>query len=399
MIELASRSIPENTKRKAMWAYRMFDAWSQWRQEISQDGREMRLVDKILLVYKSEIHMMPEVDLNEVLHQFIAEVRKDGGERYPGKTLYEIISSLQKYLELKGRSVNFFSSLEFEKVRKSLDVEMKCSAQNNVGIRPKQAEVIPVEVERDLWEQGFLATNDPESLLRTVFYLIGLTFGLRAGSEHRVLSMSSFSFHTDNRGKEYLLYSEGVSKTFQGGLKHRKVAPRTGKAYANVECADKCIVNIVKLYISRCPKEGLRKAFYLKPLQNYERKQIWFSSVPIGHNKLQGMVKCIMEKAGVNGHFTNHSLRATAVSRLFREGVDDKLIKGVTGHRSEALDCYKRETEEQHANVSKIVQGITSEKGATAESSAPIEKGDDGMGSVVLNISGGNCNITIVNKP
>ncbi|CAB3997374.1 Zinc finger MYM-type 2 [Paramuricea clavata] len=52
-----------------------------------------------------------------------------------------------------------------------------------------------------------------------------------------------------------------------------------------------------------------------------------------------------MEKAGVNGHFTNHSLRATAVSRLFREGVDDKLIKGVTGHRSEALDCYKRETE------------------------------------------------------
>ena len=137
----------------------------------------------------------------------------------------------------------------------------------------------------------------------------------------------------------------------------------------------------------------------LEPLQNYERKQIWFSSVPIGHNKLQGMVKCIiMEKAGVNGHFTNHSLRATAVSRLFREGVDDKLIKGVTGHRSEALDCYKRETEEQHANVSKIVQGITSEKGATAESSAPIEKGDDGMGSVVLNISGGNCNITIVNK-
>ena len=56
----------------------MFDAWSQWRQEISQDGREMRLVDKIILVYKSEIHMMPEVDLNEVLHQFIAEVRKEG---------------------------------------------------------------------------------------------------------------------------------------------------------------------------------------------------------------------------------------------------------------------------------------------------------------------------------
>ena len=43
---------------------------------------------------------MPVVDLNKVLSQFIAEVRKDGGERYPGKTLCEILSSFQKYLEI-----------------------------------------------------------------------------------------------------------------------------------------------------------------------------------------------------------------------------------------------------------------------------------------------------------
>ncbi|XP_068719429.1 uncharacterized protein [Montipora capricornis] len=36
---------------------------------------------------------------------------------------------------------------------------------------------------------------------------------------------------------------------------------------------------------------------------------------------------------------------------------DDKLIKGVTGHRSDALQGYKRETEEQLLKVSKIVQG------------------------------------------
>ena len=32
---------------------------------------------------------------------------------------------------------------------------------------------------------------------------------------------------------------------------------------------------------------------------------------------------------GVEGYYTNHSLRATAVSRLFQNDVDDKLIKGV----------------------------------------------------------------------
>ena len=86
------------------------------------------------------------------------------------------------------------------------------------------------------------------------------------------------------------------------------------------------------------PWRGSEKRFIWSPLQKYEKKEIWFSSVSIGHDKLQGMVKCMMKKAGVNGHFTNLSLWATAVSILFREGVDDKLIKDVTGHRSAVLD-------------------------------------------------------------
>ena len=49
------------------------------------------------------------------------------------------------------------------------------------------------------------------------------------------------------------------------------------------------------------------------------------------------MVKMMMAKAGIKGYFTHHSLQATAVSRLSQEGVNDKLIRGVTGHRLEAL--------------------------------------------------------------
>ena len=54
--------------------------------------------------------------------------------------------------------------------------------------------------------------------------------------------------------------------------------------------------------------------------------------VPLGHNKLNSMVKTMMSEAGVEGYYTNHSLRATAVIRLFQNDVDDKLIKRVTGH-------------------------------------------------------------------
>ena len=80
--------------------------------------------------------------------------------------------------------------------------------------------------------------------------------------------------------------------------------------------------------------------------------------MPSGHNKLNSMVKTTMSEAGVEGYYhTNHSLQATTVCRLFQNDVDDKLIKGVTGHRSGALQGYERGTEEQLLKVSKIVQG------------------------------------------
>jgi hypothetical protein len=90
-------------------------------------------------------------------------------------------------------------------------------------------------------------------------------------------------------------------------------------------------------------------------------------------------------------------LRATTVSRLFQEGVDEKLIRGVTGHRSEALNSYKRETDKQ-LEVSKIVQGVECRKSKEKEDSLVIQDNPNAIGSIVLNICGGNCNITIGKK-
>ena len=75
--------------------------------------------------------------------------------------------------------------------------------------------------------------------------------------------------------------------------------------------------------------------------------------------------------------------------------MDDKLIKGVTGHRSEALQGYNRETEDQLFKVSKIVQAH-GEIDSTIRGNSLVIPGYSG--ALVLNISGGNCNITINNS-
>ena len=83
--------------------------------------------------------------------------------------------------------VYFFSNEIFEKLRKSLGVEKKTSTQNNVGLKPEKADVISALIENDLWKSNILESDNPETLLRTTFYLIGLNFGMKAGDEHRKL--------------------------------------------------------------------------------------------------------------------------------------------------------------------------------------------------------------------
>ena len=55
-------------------------------------------------------------------------------------------------------------------------------------LKPKKADVISVSIENDLWKSNILGSDNPETLLRTTFYLIGLNFGMRAGDDARKLS-------------------------------------------------------------------------------------------------------------------------------------------------------------------------------------------------------------------
>ena len=65
----------------------------------------------------------------------------------------------------------------------------------------------------------------------------------------------------------------------------------------------------------------------------------------------------LLKNAGLDGYFTNHSLRNTCATRLFQAGADVQLVKEITGHISDAVHKYQVTSDEQRMGLSNIIQG------------------------------------------
>ena len=100
---------------------------------------------------------------------------------------------------------------------------MKGLCAQEQGVERKRAEPITIDEENIMWEKGVLGDGNPQTLIDTLIYLIGIYFALRSGDEHRSLTFSQIEIVTPINGEpSYLIYTENVSENNSGGLSHRK---------------------------------------------------------------------------------------------------------------------------------------------------------------------------------
>lgn len=156
----------------------------------------------------------------------------------------------------------------------------------------------------------------------------------------------------DEKGFKYLSFSEDLkSKTNQGGIATKNFRPRHLNVYGNRFNSDRDVVRLYEKYIGLLPDSPKCSALYKYGLCCSSMKpKCWFSDKPVGINSLKKVVNSLMRQAGIDGRFTNHSLHATTATRMFEKGVDEQLIKCVTGHKSDAVRLYKRPSD-------KLIQG------------------------------------------
>ena len=356
--------VPANTKRSTNWAVRTFETWR--RQRNAQRPKSI-CPDDILL----------QDDTAALCHWlcvFCKEARREDGEPYTPRSITQLLSGIQRHIrETKqcGITVLDGKNPDFLPLHRLLDTLFRELHAQGVGASRRQSAVLSQEDEERLWASGVVGVEKPESLLNAVFLYNGMFLVLRGGEEHRKLKLSQFKFAVvpdpkrPGLGVECLTYVEHGSKNRPGGTHQLNLDNKEVTHYANESLGPRCYVSLIKLYLSKLPKEAFEAdTFYLKPRRikgPIKEGEPWFERTVIGHNKLSGMVKEMLRAAGVDdSNKSNHSLRATGISRMFSSGVPEKLIMERSGHiSSDGVRMYERSTAKQHQVVSDVLSGCS----------------------------------------
>ena len=160
------------------------------------------------------------------------------------------------------------------------------------------------------------------------------------GKEYRELKLSQFV-----KNKDHWKYAENGSKAFRGGVGYPHRENKVIRQYPCPDAGRACHVHLLDLYFSKLSEGAKEKgAFYFTPLRKTpaDPKKPWFTDVPIGWNKLDRFVRDMCEEVGIERK-SNHSLKVTGGTRLYRSGVAERTIQARTGHKSiEALRIYER---------------------------------------------------------
>ena len=181
-LEVVQKSgVPKNTSTSTRWA---LNVWKEW--VIAR--KSMCLVEDSEKEYviSEKFFDMPVEAISFWLPKFIVEVRNKKGESYPPDTLYGLCCGLQRSLKENDLLINFFTDKSFNKTREVLDAYMK-KLKSTGNFEKRSSDIITDEMEDRLWEVGVLGDSNPQSLLDSLFYYIGLYFALRGGDEHRRL--------------------------------------------------------------------------------------------------------------------------------------------------------------------------------------------------------------------
>ena len=265
--------------------------------------------------------------LANVLKMFYAEARKADGTSYSKSTLSSLRFGLNRHFKAT-RGFDIINDSEFTDANKVFGV--KCVDLKRQGLAKVEQKPPICKDLKKLYESTAFSLNDPEKLQNKVFLEVMLYFCRRGRQNLRQLKKTDFSFSTDSTGARYVCKStDELTKNrreddegFDGGLMYEKLGPN-------------CPVVSFKLYLSHL--NPLNDFLFQRPKRNASiSEDVWYDNMVVGERTLGEKMKSILREAKLSKCYTNHSIRATAVTILDKSGFEARHIMAVSGHKNES---------------------------------------------------------------
>ncbi|XP_065198987.1 uncharacterized protein LOC135830688 [Sycon ciliatum] len=275
--------------------------------------------------------------------------RKDGGY-YQEPGYHGFRAAIQRQLTSHGRQFNVHTDVEFQKLNDVLDGVLKKNKREGHS-NPVQHKDPIKDIDIDKISYFFDRSKTAENLTRHVWFFITLHLGLRGREVQRKITKTDVEFGTDGHGEFARLSADFATKNYQGG---RGSARRDAGAGKITDRGQLLSLRVMMTHLHPdCP------ALFQRAKQNYATKdKVWFCNSPLGKTTLGNMMPEISKAAQLTQIYTNHYLRATVVSMLSGEGIEQHQIMALTGHRnSNSLTSYTRPTTAQKRTMSDILDG------------------------------------------
>ena len=157
-----------------------------------------------------------------------------------------------------------------------------------------------------------------------------LYFCRRGRQNLRQLKKTDFSFSTDSTRTRYVSKAtDELTKSrreddegFNGGLTYEKPGPN-------------CAVVSFAWYLSQLNPSN--EFLFQHPKRNVSTSEdVWYDNMVVGERTLHEKMKNISREAKLSKCYTNHSIRATAVTILDKSGFEARHIMAISGHKNEA---------------------------------------------------------------
>ena len=283
------------------------------------------------------LHEMTNKELDNYLRHFYAEARTKDGEPYSRSSLLGIRNAIERYLNNRplNRGISITKGIDFQASNKLLQSQIKLNKRENKE-NTKHKPPMPEADLQKLKSSSAIRGYNPWGLLRNVWFHINLHLCRRRREGQRELTKQSFQFLMDESGREYVsMTHDEATKNHPGGIDDVSSVEKEARMYSTSDDQLFDGLNCLKMYLQKLNPRC--EALFQYPKRAVTKEdQVWYDNKPLGVNKLPGMMKEISKLASLSKIYTNHSVRATAITLWSDRQVPSRHIMAISGHRSEA---------------------------------------------------------------